>query len=109
MRATVVFLSIALVACLGVLAALMIGTGRGYMYAPGIGFNGRIHGPIGWATTLAIAGATLTVVLHLSAYSRPKKYFQLLWWRDLAWVGTMLSALVVTLCYIGGLLTYGAH
>jgi len=107
MRTAVVLVSIVLVACLGVIAVLAVSTGRGFVYAPGIGLNALLQGPMGWATLLSIVGAAAAVLLHVAARARPRSYFQLMWWRDAAWLAAMLAALVAALCYIGAHLTYG--
>ena len=109
MRTIVLAVSIALIACLGVLATLVVGTGRGFMYAPGIGINAKLHAPLRWAATASIAATAVAAILHAAAHARPRSYYQLLWWRDLAWLAAMLCALVVTLSFIGALLTYGAY
>ena len=56
--------------------------------------------------TSAVA-AVIGLLFHAGAHAHPRKYYQIMWWRDLAWLIAMLAALAATLVYIAGLLAYG--
>lgn len=108
MRGLMTAVAIALVACLGLAALLLIATGRTFVYSPGVGARMRVGFFLPWTIGTSIACAGVSAVLHVAARTFPRKYYQLMWWRDAAWLVGLIAALAATLIYVGALLTYGA-
>jgi hypothetical protein len=109
MRGLMTAVAIALIACLGLAALLLVASGRSFVYSPGVGSNVRLASFLPWSIAMLVAGAGAGVLLHAAARTFPRKYYQLMWWRDAAWLAGLIAALAATLIYVGALLTYGAR
>jgi hypothetical protein len=108
MRALSTVLAIVLVAALALGAVLLLAAGKGFVYSPGVGSTRSMGRGLSWCATTAIVGIGIAGALHVLAHKFPKKYFQTIWWRDLALVISLLAALTVVLTEVAGVLTYGA-
>jgi hypothetical protein len=108
MRGLMALVAVMLVACLAIAAALLVATGRSFIYASGIGANARLGHLLPWSALIFGAGAGIGALLHAAASEFPRQYYQLMWWRDASWLACLVAALVGTVVYVGTLLTYGA-
>jgi hypothetical protein len=100
-------MAIAFVACLGLAALLLVATGRSFVYSPGVGAKAHLGFFLPWTIVTFVAGAGVGALLHTAARTFPRKYYQLMWWRDVAWLVGLIAALASTLICVGALLTYG--
>ena len=108
MRGLMTAVTIALIACLGLAALLLVATGRSLVYSPGVGAKLRLGFLLPWSIAASAAGAGVAAILHGAARAHPRKHYQLMHWRNVAWMVGLVAALATTLIYAGALLTYGA-
>jgi len=107
-RTLLATLSAVLLASLVLAGVLLAGTGRSFVYHPGMGSVNRYGWLVPWGSAIAIAAAAIGVLCHFAARARPRQYYQLMWRRDAAWLVGVTAALVVTIRYVGRVLMHGA-
>ena len=108
MRALSIVLAIVLVAAVALGAVVLLATGKGFVYSPGIGSTRSMGKGLSWWAITALVGIGIAGVFHILARKLPKKYFQAIWWRDLALVISLFAATAVVLTEVARVLMYGA-
>ena len=108
MRTAFTLVLLALVGCLSLAGLMLLSGGRTFVYAPGIGMSTRLASWLPYTWAAMAAGAALGVLIHAAARTFPRHYYQLLWWRDLAFLGGLLGTLATTAIYVVRVLAYGS-
>lgn len=107
MRGLLLFVGIALAAALVVAAVLIVSTGKTYMFSFGAGHPNSVSRAAAYVFIALWVALALGVALHLLAHAYPKRYYPLLWWRDLAWLAAGGSLLFVVGVAIWRQIAYG--
>ena len=107
MRAISIACGVALAAVLLLGAMLLIVTGKGLIFPGGAG------GPlfsvwIARASVVCLVSLAAVVGVWAAAHVYPRRYFQLMWWRDLALAITAISAVAVVAAVVAGQVLYGS-
>lgn len=89
------------------LAILIVASGRTFVFALNVGSPREITSAVAYATAGIAIGAAAAVALHFAARAIPKKYYHLLWWRDLAILVAAACLLFVTASAVWRQLAYG--
>ena len=105
MRAISIACGVALAAVLLLGAMLLIVTGKGLIFPAG--------GPLFavWrarASVVCLVSVAAVVGVWAAAHVYPRRYFQLMWWRDLALAITAISAVAVVAAVVAGQVLYGS-
>ena len=108
MRATLTFISVVFIAELFCAAMLLVVSGRGFVYSPGIGAFRGAGSLLQWNVVVSSVGIGLAAVFHRGASVFARHYFHLRWWRDLSLVVAIMAAIVAVAIYVGRVVTYGA-
>ena len=107
MRAIAIACGVALAAMLLLSAMLILATGRGFVFTSGPG--GPQFGV--WAlraSAVCLFSLAIAAVVFAAAHLYPRRYFHLMWWRDLALLVTAVSAVSAAVALVAGQAMYGA-
>lgn len=96
-------LTIVIVAGLGIGGVVLLATGKGFVYSPYLA-HARLNSVLLWSVAIFGAGAGLGALLHTAARQFPRKYYQIMWWRDVAWLACLFALLSAAGVYIWRLL-----
>lgn len=107
MRGLLIAIGIGLAAMLVVAALLLVTTGKGYIFSLSAGHpNHRPGAAIAALGTLAVSFVTC-VALHALAHAYPRRYYQLMWWRDLAFASGVAAGLFTVAMFAWRQFGYG--
>ena len=108
MRALMIAVGIVLAMTFLLAALLILTTGKAFIFTMGVGYSNRTGGiaavALGAFWVGLASGAVLLVVAHLI----PRRYYQLMWWRDASFVVSAVSVLLATALVVWKQFAYGA-
>ena len=108
MRTAFTLILLALVACLSIAGLVLLSGGRTFVYAPAVGMTSRLGTWLPWSWGAMAVGAGAALLAHAAARAFPRRYYQILWWRDLAMLACLLGTLATTVIYFARVLAYGS-
>ena len=107
MRGALLFIWAALAATMVVAGLLLVATGKTYMFSFGAGHPNSVTRAAGYAFVAFWVAVAAGAVLHLCAHTFPRRYFQVMWWRDFAFIAAGGSLLFVMGVQIWRQVSYG--
>ena len=107
MRGVLLFVWVALAAAMLVAALLLVATGKTYMFSFGAGHPNSVTRAASYVFIAFWVAVVAGAALHLCAHSLPRRYFRVMWWRDLAFVLAGGSLLFVMGVQIWRQVSYG--
>lgn len=107
MRALSIVCGVAFAAVLAFGAMLLLATGKTFVFAPGAG--GSRLGPWAlWALVLCLLSLAAAAGAWVVARTLPRRYFQVMWWRDLGIVIAAVAGVVFAVALLWSQVAYGA-